>query len=64
MAQETRRSVRDQKRDGQRTPDDAQNTRRIATNERTEEHTRRDRNEMQARIALLRENDLYERQDS
>ena len=65
MMHENRRKERDEKNNGQKSPEGAPNSRSGNNRERNivSDRRRRESNDV-AEINLLRENDLYERQDS
>lgn len=65
MMHENRRKERDEKNNGQKSPEGAPNSRSENNRERYSVSDRRSRQSHEkAEINLLRENDLYERQDS
>ncbi len=64
MTHENRYNQREIKNNGQNFPTASENTRRINHTERNPDGDRRRKNDEEAQINLLRENDLYERQDS
>jgi hypothetical protein len=64
MTHENTYSQRELKNNGQNFPTASENTRRINQTERNPDGDRRRKNDEEAQINLLRENDLYERQDS
>lgn len=65
MTHENRYNPGEMKNTGQNFPDASENTRRINNTERiSDTNRRRSKNDEEAQINLLRENDLYERQDS
>ncbi len=64
MTHQNRYNQREVKTNGQNFPDASENTRRINHTERNTDAERRRKNDEEVQIILLRENDLYERQDS